>query len=315
MRKVVDNNRLMLKVCDFFYNQDFSQQTIAKKLKLSRPTVSKLLKKAKEEGIVKIILADIVEMDYVELEHQLEEKYSLKEVIIVDKIADDLEQKNEIGRATAQYLERILKGGDIVGVSMGTTVSKIPQFIVPGANKEITFLPLIGGIGQMGMEFHSNSIVEELSKVFKGHHKLMHAPARVSEKAVKIGLMKEPYLKEIIDTSEHLSVAVVSLGVPVENSTVMKTGYYQDEEIKAMWERKVAGDICMTFYDINGNTESFDEFNASVIGVNLKKLCEIPYAIGLAAGIEKISAVIGAINGGYINVLVTDVECAEKLMN
>lgn len=43
MRKVIDDPRLMVRVCDLYYNQGISQQQIAKDLNLSRPTVSRVL--------------------------------------------------------------------------------------------------------------------------------------------------------------------------------------------------------------------------------------------------------------------------------
>ena len=50
MRKVIDDPRLMVRVCDLYYNQGISQQQIAKDLNLSRPTVSRVLALAKEQG-------------------------------------------------------------------------------------------------------------------------------------------------------------------------------------------------------------------------------------------------------------------------
>ena len=57
MRKVIDDPRLMVRVCDLYYNQGISQQQIAKDLNLSRPTVSRVLALAREQGIVKISIS------------------------------------------------------------------------------------------------------------------------------------------------------------------------------------------------------------------------------------------------------------------
>ncbi len=74
----------------------------------------------------------------------------------------------------------------------------------------------------------------------------------------------------------------------------------------------MAGDICMQFYDATGNTLPFKGDN-NVVGIEIKKLRRVPHAIGVACGVDKVSAIKGAINGRYINTLVTDYECAKKL--
>ena len=84
MKKVVDDVRLMTKVCDLYYNQNVSQQQIASMLSLSRPTVSRLLSSARERGIVQISVSNLDLIRYWEMERKLEEMYGLKEVLIVD---------------------------------------------------------------------------------------------------------------------------------------------------------------------------------------------------------------------------------------
>ena len=198
MKKVIDDERLMVKICDMYYNQDLNQKVISAQLGLSRPTVSRIISNGKERGIVKIIIDNLEGTDYVELEREIENLYGLREVIVVDTKKDIEDQKNEIGRAAAQYLERVVKDGNIVGVSMGTTLGYIARHVVGNATKNITFVPLIGGMGHLRMELHSNYIVEDLAKVFGGEFMLMHAPARVSGKQIKEELLKEDGISKII---------------------------------------------------------------------------------------------------------------------
>ena len=68
-----------------------------------------------------------------------------------------------------------------------------------------------------------------------------------------------------------------------------------------------------SFFDINGSTEAFEADNC-VIGVDIKKLRRVPHSIGVASGPEKARAIQGAIKGGFVNVLVTDVECGKRLL-
>ena len=54
MKKILGDTRLMLKCCVMYYENEMGQNEIAQKLGISRPTVSKLLKGAKERGYLRI---------------------------------------------------------------------------------------------------------------------------------------------------------------------------------------------------------------------------------------------------------------------
>ncbi|KNZ41953.1 sugar-binding transcriptional regulator [Acetobacterium bakii] len=313
MKKVVDDERLMVKICEMYYNQEINQKHIATELGLSRPTVSRILQNAKERGIVKIIIDPLSGNNFVDIEKKLEMRYGLKEVLIVDVKTDNRDQKDELAKATASYLERIVKNDSIVGVSMGSSIGQIYRFVSKGLSKNANFVPLIGGIGHLGMELHSNTIVEALAKAFGGEYYLLHAPARVSGIQIKEELMKEAGINRIVKMCDGLDIAVVGIGVPNRGSAIMATGYYDEKDMEIMRSKDVAGDVCMQFFDITGNSEPFQADN-NVIGIDIKKLRRVPHSIGVASGIEKADAIVGAISGGYINVLITDVECAKILL-
>ncbi len=59
----------------------------------------------------------------------MERKYKLKEVIVVDDKQDALTQKQELARAVSEYLTRVVKENDIIGVSIGTTLKEIPRYV------------------------------------------------------------------------------------------------------------------------------------------------------------------------------------------
>lgn len=313
MKKVVDDERLMVKICEMYYNQDINQKLIAKELGLSRPTVSRILQNSKERGIVKIIIDPIFGNNYVDLEKKLENRYGLKEVFIVDVKMDKRDQKDELAKVTANYLERLVKDDSIIGVSMGSSIGQIHRFVSKGTSKRVTFIPLIGGIGHLEMELHSNTIVEGLAKSFGGISYLLHAPARVSGTQIREELMKEPDIRRILKMADGLDVAVVGIGVPNRDSAIMGTGYYDEKDVESMRKKNVVGDVCMQFFDITGSTEPFEADN-NVIGIDIKKLRRVAHSIGVASGQEKAEAIAGAIKGGYINVLVTDVECGKRLL-
>lgn len=313
MKKVVDDVRLMIKVCDLYYNQNISQQQIAGSLGLSRPTVSRLLSSARDQGVVKIIISDLDEIKYWELERQLEERYHLKEVLITDSSSDVDEINDHIGRMAGRYIEKKIRDGNVVGVSMGRTLHQMTTHVARPTASDVVFVPMVGGMGQLQTQLHANSIAEALADLYQGTFIPFHAPARVSTRKMRDELMKEESLAAAVATMKRMDIALVGIGYPNEYSSITATGYYDEKAIEELKRRQVAGDICMQFFDENGDTSLYSEDN-NVIGIDIGSLHKVSCCVGIAGGMDKIKAIRGAIRGNYINHLITDIDCARALL-
>ena len=312
MKKVVDNARLMVKVCDLYYNQNISQQQIGKQLNLSRPTVSRLLSSARDLGIVQINISNLEAVKYWEIERQIESKFKLKDVIIVDSQANDDLLLEQLGKSAANYLSYVIKSGTTVGISMGKTLYHMTRNIHNPEAQDVTFVPLIGGLGQLRTELHSNSLAESLAREYRGRFAPIYAPARVSTSTIRNELMREEAVAKPIELMKHLDVAIVGIGYPNNRSSIRATGYFKENEMEELIEKKVGGDICMQFFDENGDTKPFKSDNF-VVGIDINKLKKVPVSIGIAGGLEKLPSIKGAIRGGFINRLITDIQCASVL--
>ena len=311
MKKIVDNERMMLRVCDLYYNRDMSQSNIAKIMDISRPTVAKLLKSAKSKRIVEITISDPQERRYSELEQKLEKMYQLQEVIIADTANTINQQKDILGKAAAGYLKSILKDNDTIGVGMGTTIRYIAPY-APRQFQNLTFIPLLGGSGNVDVTLDANHVVDYLAGAFCGEGQHLYVPAVVSHVQTKRTLLKEDSIRQIMDAYDHLDVVLLGIGTADNTSSAFQSGYYSDEMKQQAVKNQICGDICMYLFDREGKTSCFP-YNKQIIGVNLNKLKKVPYAIGMACGTHKAEAIRGAIKGGYINVLVTDAQCGAAL--
>lgn len=110
-----DDIRLIVKIAQLYYEQDMTQAQIARELGIYRTTISRLLKRGREQGIVTIA----INYDYNEnlwLEQQLKQKFGLKEAVVVscDSEQED-EQLTMMGVHGAQLLERLLEPGTLSG--------------------------------------------------------------------------------------------------------------------------------------------------------------------------------------------------------
>ena len=314
MKKRIDDLRLITKCCFLYYENELTQGEIAETLNLSRPTVSRLLKEAKALGVVKIIINNDFYTNFNKLEQEAERRLGLREVILVEDHKDPANQKMLVAKAAASYLERVLKDGDIVGVSMGTTLAEISKFANKTRADDLTFIPMVGGVGQLGIEIHPNQLVRDMGVAFGGKFIFLHAPAILSNSDIKKALLEEDSIKHVMDMMKRISYAVVGIGIPNENSTMRETGYYDDQMLQEIVSRSAVGDICLQSYTIEGKSDAF-EMNRNVLGTELKDLKKIPNVIGVACGEEKAAGIIGAIQGKFIRTLITNVSCCRKILS
>lgn len=319
IKKIIDDTRLIFKCCSLYYDDEMSQQEICDHLSISRPSVSRMLRVGRELGIVKIEINNPYNLTYGKLERELEKKLGLREAIVVETspIETGTERiSSSLGEETLNFLVRTLDDGDVVGVSMGMTLQNVIR-----AKRNIeekvncTFVPIIGGIGESRLDIHSNYIAGEFAKIFGGDCVQFFSPAIFSSATILEGFLKEKAVKSIFNWYRKVNTVVMGIGIPERGgSTLVETGYIDGEILDSFVKAGAVGDISLRFFDENGNMEKFKEFNDRVAGIPIEKLKKIQKRIGIAGGANKAHAVMSAIKGSFLNILITDLECATALL-
>ncbi len=303
----------MLKVCNLHYNQGISQSQIAQQLGISRPTVAKLLQRALDVGMVTITVNDLSGRKYYRLEQELEEKFGLNEVFIVESDKEEKITKENIGRCAAKLLGRLIKNDSIVGVSLGYTLSEMTNHLESAFFPNAIFIPLVGGLGAIPQEIQGNSISERLAKNFDARNLPFYTPARIVNKSLRDELTSEKTIQEVFGLAKKMDIALVGIGGVNENSTLQQTGYLDRQTHEKLKDEGICGDICMQFFDIHGNTDRY-KINEEILTIDLDILKDTEYSIGVCFGPYKTDSIIGAIAGKYINTLITDLDTAQALL-
>lgn len=319
MKKIVDDTRMIFKCCSLYYEDALSQQEICEYLGISRPSVSRMLQIGRETGVVKIEVNNPYNVTYGKMERMLEKKFELKEVIVVEN--SPIETGTEristgIGEETMNFLSRSLEDGEYVGVSMGMTLQNVIR-----AKRSIEepvkckFIPIVGGVGESRLDIHSNYIAAEFAKLFGGECLQFFSPAVFSDASVLSGFLKEKSVKKIFDVYKKVEMVLMGIGIPDRaGSTLMQTGYIDAEILDSFLKNGAVGDISLQFFDQYGSTDNFKDFNDRVAGMPISQLKKIPKRVGIAGGAQKAEAVLGAIRGKFLNILITDVDCANLLL-
>lgn len=296
-----------------YYLMDYNQYEIAKELGISRPTVSRLLQIAKNEGIVQIKIMDPT--DGIEnLSKKLEQKFNLKKALVVSiPQYENTIIKNYLGEKTAAYLQDIVKDGDIIGVTWGTTLYHVASSLKQKFVKDIKVVQLKGGISHSETNTYYSEILYLFGKAFNTAPIHLPLPAIVDHVVVKQAMEADRHIKRVLDLGREANIAVFTVGPIRSESLLFQLGYFTEEDMQMIYS-KAAGDICSRFFDQNGNILN-ESLNDRTLGIELDNLKQKEHSILVAGGAQKIDGIYGALKGGYANVLITDQFTARFLLD
>ena len=299
-----DKDNLAINVAKLYYRSDFSQQKIAQELGVSRPSISRLLQYAKDKGYVNIQIVDPVE-DMSIMEQRLKDKLHLKDVKIASSTINDEEEiKKYISIAAAQYLDGIIKDGDIIGVGWGTTLHNMSQALIPRSIKGSQVVQLEGGLSNSEWNNYSREILENFANNFNTVAQYLPLPVIFDNKATKEQVDKDRYIKRILELGRHANIALFSVGTVRPNALFFRLGYTDIQEQEKI-QRTSVGDICSRFFDVEGRVCNRD-LDERTVGITLSELRDKEYSIMISGGEGKINAIKSALKGRYANVLITD---------
>ncbi len=308
--------RLLTKVSSMYYDQGYNQQQIADRLHLSRPKISRLLKQAREVGIVQISVVSPAE-NFIELENALEDKFGLKEVLIVeaDPQASGKVLKKQIGTAAANFFHRTISNGDTIGVSWGTTLEAFIDALPPNEIENIHVVQALGGVGPPEDRAHTTDISRRLSQLLNSRLTLLPAPGIVGSTDAKKVLLSDRQVKTALDLFSKINTLYVGLG-SIETNPVLKPGSHEipDSLYNEIINSEAVGDIALRFFDIHGNS-IVSKLEELTIGITIEEVKKVDTVVALAGGPGKIKVIKGALSGELIDVLITDQLTAEALLN
>jgi DNA-binding transcriptional regulator LsrR (DeoR family) len=291
----------MTKVARLYHERGVNQPEIARRLHLSQARISRLLKQAEAEGIVRTTIV-VPEGVQTALEDALEERYGLREAVVVECLEDDEDGLlHDLGVATAAYLEASLTGGDVVGISSwsATLLAAVDAM-----------RPLPRG----GAERAVARLTQRFADLTGAQPTFLLAPGIATSAAARDALVHDRFVSEALAGLDEVTVALVGIGALEPSTLLQRSGnIFSERELAALGKRGAVGDICLRFFDADGNRVA-SEVDRRVIGVTLEQLKRVDRCVGVAGGERKYESIRGALRGRWINVLITDHLVAERLL-
>jgi DNA-binding transcriptional regulator LsrR (DeoR family) len=147
----------------------------------------------------------------------------------------------------------------------------------------------------------------------QGEEHLLSAPGLLASKEAADTLAQDPHVRQTMALFDRITVALIGVG-SLEPSPWLLGSRNQilTEELQILEDKGAVGNIGLRFYNVNGE-EIKDALSRRVFGMELERLKSIPMVVGIACGMRKRQAILGALRGGWIKVWITDQFTAESL--
>ncbi|MEH8097960.1 sugar-binding transcriptional regulator [Gallibacterium anatis] len=306
---------LLTEIAIAYYEHELTQEEIANKFNLSRIKIGRLLKKAREEGVVEINVK-YHPIYTSQLEKRLIDEFGIQRALIAIDEPNETEQRKQVAALVSSYLSHTLKDGMTIAVGQGRNVASVGEHVGIFPAKSCKFICGIGGVQRNGEPVDADHTCRNLARNFSGINETLYAPAYLENKEFRDVFMKNGVIKETLDRARKADIALVGIGDMNENSYMVQLGWFTPQEVtEAKINLGVIGDIAgYGFFNLQGKPVETVMSNR-VIGLSLDDLRAIPCVIGIASESSKAMAILGALRTGIINIIATTASNVNTILN
>lgn len=301
-----DELRQIAKVADLYYSRNLKQTEIAALMGIHQSSISRILNKARAEGIVRVSLTHPAGF-YPELENALESRFGLAQAVVVDPAQSEEQLLSMLGSAAASVIGMCLGPGGVLGISSwSSSLLAMVNAMQPMHIPEATVVQILGGVGNPSAEVHATYLAQRMAQLVGGRQVLLTAPGLARSSEARDVLHREPYVRQAMDLFGKVTIALVGIGSLDPSPLLVNSGnIFAPNELKQLHRAGAVGDICMRFFDRDGQSVA-TTLDDQVVGITMPQLKKVKRVMAVAGGLRKKDAIFAALKGGLIDVLVTD---------
>lgn len=291
-----------------YYFQDMTMAAIGREMRVSRSTVSRLITYARSSGLVEIKI-DSTSGHASALEKAFADRYRVRAHIVpVGETVGDLDRLDRVAMFAGRLLTSLFESDMVMGVAWGTTISAVSRYLAPKRTHNSHVVQLNGAANTRttGVSYASD-IIRTVATAYDALPQGFPVPAFFDYPETRRLLWKERSIRRVLDLQDRMDIAVFSVGVMggAIPSHVYSAGYLEQDDLAALVEDGVVGDIATVFLRSDGSYDGID-LNDRSSGPSLERLKSVSTRVCVVAGESKLDALLGALAGGLITDLVID---------
>ncbi len=305
---------MLVQVARLYYEEQLTQADIGRRMNTSRSTVSRMLKECRDLGVVRININYPWKRIH-KLEQQLCDLFELRECRVLESKERPMEQTMQgMGLFAADFLDNFLQDGMTLGVSYGRSIAAVIEQLSPSRHIDLTVVQVLGALGSGNPLIEGTDLVRSIASLYAANYHYLYTPLLVESNHTRDLLIQEPNIRETLQRGKNADAIILGIGAhDNEDSGLIWTGYMGRKEFAFLKSRGAVGHMAAQHYDIDGNVLDIG-LNKRVISIGLESLKQIETVIAIAGSAEKAQAILGALRGKYIDVLITDDIAAKQIL-
>lgn len=294
-----------------YYEEGLTQNEIATAMNVSRVTVNGYLADARANGIVNISISS-ERFKSLSIALQLKDHFGLDETLVVPGVGGERSLIDRLGAAGAQALERLIRSGDTVGITWGRTMLAVARALRPTGLSDMRVVAATGGTTAV-IPYTPEACATQLAETLSARCITISAPAVVSSADARAMLLREPVVAEQLAALDAVDRMIFGISSLRPDSTIHQSGFFDSTLQQYDHYRNAVGSVAGRFIDADGMTVA-GPLSERTIGIGLDQLRRVKTRVAIAGGIDKVPAMLAALRGGLVNVLVTDAATGEGIL-
>lgn len=305
---------LITEVAALYYLDQVTQEELSQRLEISRAKVGRLLRRAREIGVVEIRV-NAPSAVGADLEKEFRRRFGIDRLFVALDNRDGVAQRAAVANLVANHLNKVLEDEMIVAVGMGRNISAVADSAYAPSRRNVVFVSAIGGSLRAGEHMNSDHICRRLAARFGGESETLYAPSLVADPLLREALKNNPTVKQTLDRGRRADIALIGIGDVSEDSNMVRMGWFSQEEIVEARLSGAVGDMMgYDFIDIQGRP-AHTAIQNRVIGLSITDLHRIPDVVAVASENTKSAGILGALRTGVVNTLATSLSIAHTVLN
>ncbi|MCI6574169.1 MAG: sugar-binding domain-containing protein [Actinomycetaceae bacterium] len=314
---MADDGDVRYDVAVMYYIEGQTMESIAHKVGVSRSTISRLLKEARERGYVHIAVRSVDEHSS-QLVQWISQTFQITATVVpVSLDASEHQRLDSVAAMAASLFTQMIHPGDVIGVAWGNTISKLAEHLRPRSVAGVTVVQLNGAVSVAGKGLpYAGALIQKVAQTFGAQMITFPVPAFFDHASTRDALWNETSVRSIREVQLRTNVAIFGIGslssaIP---SMVYSGGYLQPEDMEIIRREHVVGDVCTVLLRGDGTWRDL-ALNDRASGPTPDMLRKIPQRIAVVAGAGRVPALLAALRAGVITHLVIDRDTAIRLQH
>ena len=297
-------DKLLTKVAWYYYIEGYTQQEIGEYLSIPRLRVNRLLDKARKAGIIQFSVREGDSKRMI-VERELITQFGLKDAFVVPSPLNEQDINESVAQAAAMYIHERLEKTGYINMGYGDTSSRILNHLANICEFPVNVVSLTGGVNYYLPNTRSN--------IFNAKLYLTPAPLLMASEDIVKAMEQEPSVRQIRHMATLAQMSIVGIGGVDSNATLLTNGTLNHSDVLLLSMQGAVGDMLCHFIDKDGNVIQ-SSLERRLMSTSLEQLKEMNNSIGVAGGNTKAEAILAALKGKYLDVLITDETTASNVL-